>query len=605
MIPLLTIASGHRPSKAFRLGEAFMTGIVYALVAMRLCAADESSPSTTTTLTEIVVTAEKRDSTVEKTPISITALSGTDLLKSGVVDLESAAQEVPGVSMKTGGPSQTEFEMRGLNSAGGNSPTVGFYLDEIPVTSFAFSTAGKVVIDPNLYDLSRVEILRGPQGTLYGSGSMGGTIRLITTQPDLHENEASVNVIGSGTQGGGPNGAINAMVNVPLVNNTLALRVVMTENYTSGWIDRVVLNPFPLPTNVGCAQTSMYGCNRGDVLAAPVQQTFSGTNWDHLESLRASLLAKPTDRMSAEFTAMGQRTQVGGQTLIDEPPGTEAHYQPFDTPEPGQDQFGLAALTMKYEFDAAELVSASGYWHRSLSQVQDGSEVMQEVLELPAYDAAGGGLGNDPWNETDIASQWSQEIRLASTDGRPFQWLGGVFYDKLFSKTDQSSYDSVAGPLFGVATLYHEIVPQTFQQTALFGELSYKITPRMKATAGLRWFDFENTFSATELGFFGPYGNLTPGGSTSEAHDRGFNPKFNLAYFPAENVTLYATAAKGFRPGGGNQTVPTSPATQEGVACAASLAALGQTATPTTYAPDTVWSYEVGEKARLFNTLCN
>jgi len=563
--------------------------------------AGDSAASSSDTLTEIVVTAEKRDSTVEKVPISITALSGEELRASGVVDLESVAQEVPGISMKTGGPSQTEFEMRGLNSAGGNSPTVGFYVDEIPVTSFAFATAGKVVIDPDLYDLSRVEILRGPQGTLYGSGSMGGTIRLITNQPEFNEYKASVDVTGSGTQGGGANGGINAMLNIPLIDDALALRVVVTDKYTSGWIDRIVLNPFPLPTNNGCAPAGMYGCARGNVLSAPVQQTISDTNWDHLQGARASLLAKPTEQFSTELMMMGQKTDLGGQTLIDEPPGIEAHYQPFDTPEPIRDQFWLTALTLKYAFDAAELVSASSYWHRSLSQVQDGSEVMQEVLELPAYDAAGGGLGNDPWSETDTASQWSQEVRLASTGNAPFQWLGGVFYDKLSSKTDQSSYDSAAGPLFGVTTLYHEIVPQTFQQDAVFGEVSYRITEQLKLTTGLRWFDFENSFSATELGFFGPNGNLAPGGSTSEAHDHGLNPKFNLAYYPTDDVTLYATAAKGFRPGGGNQTVPTSSATQEGIACAASLAALGKTATPTTYAPDTVWSYELGEKTRLLD----
>ena len=584
---------------------------MHCLVAGTLCSlanlptrpaygAADAAPETDA-LAEIVVTAEKRDSTVEKVPISITAVSGAELLASGVADLESVAQEVPGISMKTGGPSQTEFEMRGLNSGGGNSPTVGFYVDEIPVTSFAFATAGKVVIDPDLYDLSRVEILRGPQGTLYGSGSMGGTIRLITNQPEFNEYKFSANVTGSGTQGGGANGGINAMFNLPLINDLLALRVVVTEKYTSGWIDRVVLNPFPLPNNDGCAPTGMYGCNRGNVLAAPVQQTITDTNWDHLQGVRASLLARPTDRFSAELMMMGQKTDLGGQTLIDVPPGTEAHYQPFNTPEPIEDQFWLAALTLKYQFTGADLVSASSYWHRSLSQVQDGSEVMQEVLELPGYGPAEGGLGNDPWSERDTASQWSQEIRLASSGSGPFQWLGGAFYDKLESKTDQSSYDDAAGPLFGVTTLYHEIVPQTFQQTALFGELSYKITDQLKATAGVRWFDFENSFSATELGFFGPNGDLTPGGSTSEAHDHGFNPKFNLAYYPTDDVTLYATAAKGFRPGGGNQTVPTSPTTQEGAACAASLAALGKTATPTTYAPDTVWSYELGEKMRLLD----
>src|SRR6202790_4863307 len=118
-------------------------------------------------LQEIVVTAEKRESTVQKTPISITAISGSELQAQGLSDMTSVAQQVPGISFKTSGPGQTEFEMRGLTSTGGESPTVGFYLDEIALTPPAMAQNGKVVIDPSLFDLNRVEVLRGPQGTWY------------------------------------------------------------------------------------------------------------------------------------------------------------------------------------------------------------------------------------------------------------------------------------------------------------------------------------------------------------------------------------------------------------------------------------------------------
>jgi outer membrane receptor protein involved in Fe transport len=149
------------------------TGVMIALSVASLAKAEApakgAGADTVTQLGEIIVTAEKRDATVQKTPISITALKGTDLVQAGVTNLTTVAEQVPGISLKTGGPGQTEFEMRGLNSAGGNSPTVGFYLDDTSLTTFAYATAGKVVIDPDLYDLNRVEVLRGPQGTLYGS----------------------------------------------------------------------------------------------------------------------------------------------------------------------------------------------------------------------------------------------------------------------------------------------------------------------------------------------------------------------------------------------------------------------------------------------------
>jgi outer membrane receptor protein involved in Fe transport len=156
-------------------------------------------------LEEIVVTAEKRTSTVQSTPISITAISGEQLAAQGLSTVEEVAAETPGVSMRTAGPGQTEFEMRGLASSGGVAPTVGFYLDETPLSPAAASLNGKVVIDPDSFDLNRVEVLRGPQGTLYGSGSMGGTIKLITNAPALGKFEGAVDASVSGTQGGGLN----------------------------------------------------------------------------------------------------------------------------------------------------------------------------------------------------------------------------------------------------------------------------------------------------------------------------------------------------------------------------------------------------------------
>ena len=186
------------------------------------------------TLAEVTITAEKRVSTVQDTPISITAVSGDELRERGIADFDALAQSTPGVSLKSEGPGQTEVELRGMTSSGGNSPTVGFYLDDIPLTAPAGAQNGKVVIDPALYDLNRVEVLRGPQGTLYGSGSMGGTVRLITNQPDPSAFHATAESVLSGTDGGGFNHNDSLMVNIPLLQDVLALRVVATEDYVSG-----------------------------------------------------------------------------------------------------------------------------------------------------------------------------------------------------------------------------------------------------------------------------------------------------------------------------------------------------------------------------------
>src|ERR1700689_3051394 len=166
-------------------------------------AADAAASDSGDQLTEVVVTAEKRAENIQTTAASITAVSAQDITDRGIVDFNTLAQSVAGISMRTSGPGQTEFEMRGLNSAGGNTSQVGFYLDETPRSSTASAQLGKEEIDPTLYDLNRVEVLRGPQGTLYGSSSMGGTVKLVPNPPQLGTFAASSENIISDTGSGG------------------------------------------------------------------------------------------------------------------------------------------------------------------------------------------------------------------------------------------------------------------------------------------------------------------------------------------------------------------------------------------------------------------
>src|SRR6266853_2146339 len=321
-------------------------------------------------LQEIIVTAEKRDSTVQKTPISITAISGTDLQAQGLSDFTSVAQQVPGVSFKTSGPGQTEFEMRGLTSTGGESPTVGFYLDDAVLTPAAMAQNGKTVIDPSLFDLNRVEVLRGPQGTLYGAGSMGGTIKLVTNPPNPRAFAANLEGIGSVIFCGGFNHTENLMLNVPLLQDVVALRLVGTDKRIDGWIDRVVLSPFPIEVNNSSTA-------RGNVAAAPVAAQIARSNWEDLRGGRASLLAQPNERFSATLGYMHQEITQDSPNTIDGPPLSQAHYQPFNVAEPFADRFNLYTLTLKYNFDSFQLVSASADWDRQQNQTQDISEAMQ------------------------------------------------------------------------------------------------------------------------------------------------------------------------------------------------------------------------------------
>lgn len=319
-------------------------------------------------LQEITVTAQKRVSTVQNTPISISAVSGEDLLNRGVSSLASLAQGTPGVSLKTEGPSQTEIEMRGMTSSGGNSATVGFYLDDIPLAGPASAQNGHVVIDPDLYDLNRVEILRGPQGTLFGSGSMGGTVRLISNQPNLAEFQATAQSVLSGTDGGGFNHKDSLMVNLPLIDNTVALRVAGTENYTSGWIDRIVANPFPL------AGGNPVGTVRGDVQNAPIEKQYPGSNAYQTYALRATLLWKPTENLSVTPSFFHTTSTQNGISAYDSAPGTLAHYQPFDIAEPLTDSLTAFSLNVNYSFASFDLTSSTARWTRHSTQVWMGIE---------------------------------------------------------------------------------------------------------------------------------------------------------------------------------------------------------------------------------------
>jgi outer membrane receptor protein involved in Fe transport len=560
-------------------------------------------------LDDIVVTAQKRVSTVQETPISISAVSGDVLKDRGITSFTTLAGSTPGVSLKSEGPGETEIEMRGMTASGGNSATVGFYLDDLPLTAPAGAQNGKVVIDPTLYDLNRVEVLRGPQGTLYGSGSMGGTVKLITNQPNLTEYQATVESILSGTDGGAFNHNDNFMVNIPLVTNKLALRVVGSEAYTSGWIDRIVANPFPLP--------STNGAIRGNVQAAPIEKRYPGSNDMQLYGTRTTLLWTPISELKITGSIFYQTAKQNGISAFDSNPGTETRYQPFDVAEPNTDSFVAYSLTANYSFDSFDITSISSQWSRRAMQIQDGSEDFNNPNTGMTY-AANYGLPNPGYygptgsgvvysQEVDPSKQFSQELRAASTGTGKFNWVGGVFFSNFSStwylngtSSNPSAFmDTGTGSPATSTVMWDVTAPTTIKQYAVFGEGTYAITDQLKANAGLRWYSYNYSFSEIFSGWGSALGAATPSESglvTQSAN--GINPKFNLSYDFNKDLMVYATAAKGFRPGGGNAPLPTT-----GPYWGAVFAAYNYTGTkwPSSYQSDSVWSYEIGEKSRFLD----
>ncbi len=380
----------------------------------------------------------------------------------------------------------------------------------------------------------------------------------------------------------------------PPFSHTSMLRVFAkrhgadSDMWVSGWTARDILSPFPLPGNDLAT--------RGDVTAAPLAAAHDNLNWERLRGVRVSALIQLTDALTILPSYMEQRITQGGQNLIDRPPGdVEAHYQPFDLAEPVLDSFNLYSLNMRYAFRPFDLTSQTSRWTHNLRQTQDGSEVLQSVLDLPGYDLADGGIGTSPWVETDYSRQLSKELRVTSTYPSPLRWQFGAFYSDFSSTNYQTGRAPGGAALFGITNLYSQNIVQPIQQVAGFGQAPYRLLPSLTFTAGLRYCDFMSSNDATQSGLFGSNGDDIARHTRTGRLDTGLNPKFTLAWLPNPDLTVYSTISRGFRPGGGNEVVPTTGPDS----CSAALASLGKTSAPLTFGADHVWNYELGEKARL------
>jgi len=558
---------------------------------------------------DIVVTATRRASSVQSTPISITAVGEAEIQSRGVTNLTGLVQSTPGISMKSEGPGQTELELRGMTSSGGNSPTVGFYLDDIPLTAPSGAQNGKVVIDPSLYDLNRVEVLRGPQGTLYGAGSMGGTVRLISNTPDTHRFGLSGEATLSGTDGGGFNHAENLMLNVPLVSDRLALRLVGTQSDTSGWIDRIVAGDYPL--------VSTDGAVRGNVAGAPVIKRYPDANSDHLYGFRATLLWQPTDRLSITPMVMYQRNKQDGISAYDSVPGTDAHYQPFDIAEPATDRIAIFSNAIKWDVGTVTLAATSAWWNRRSIQIEDASEDFNNPdtgatyasnygLANPGYYGASGS-GEVYGNENDPSHQFSQELRISSNGEHRLNWIAGLFFADFGStwNFDGTTLNPQAYMDLGTfapattTTWFKVYSPTKLKQYAAYANGTYALTPQLKLELGLRYYHYDYRFSSTISGWGSGLGAATPSESGQiDQSKNDFNPRFNLSWQPDRDVLAYVTVARGSRPGGGDARYPTT-----GPYWSAVFAPYNYTSGqwPSQYQQDSVWSFEAGSKLRLLN----
>jgi iron complex outermembrane recepter protein len=508
---------------------------------------------------EVVVTARKTVERLQDTPMSIAVVSSDTIDKTGAVTLEDLGRETPGLNIVSAAPGQNAITLRGLS---GNN-TVGFYLDDTPLTIGIGNAAQPTNfdMDPVLFDLDRVEVLKGPQGSLYGAGSFGGTVRYITNQPNLTEEHVSAKVTVSGTEGGGPNEEVDGLINQPLIDGYVALRAMAFERDYSGYI-----NQYPTDPN-----------NYLAVLPGPVDH---GVNTEQTFGGRIAIEARPVEGFSATLAGYYQRMHLGAPFTFDAPPGSfEDPIQSRLVREPSTDEVSLSTLTLQGNLDHVKITSSTSYMDRYIFNAEDDSKDLYyfypQAAVYPSVLYAEAGNHN-----------FVEELRAAGGSG-PVHGVLGLFYAHAvaFGMLDWPTPPQYEAA-FGSEPAYFNWNDFLDVQKAVFGELNVDLAPGLQATLGDRIYQQSQRYVLYIDGIFN--GGLTTPETALYSDARGTTPKYGLSYHVSPDVLAYATAAKGYREGG-----PVYPFPPQ---CAKSFEALGVSTPPTAYQPDSIWNYELGTK---------
>ena len=547
-------------------------------------------PINAQTLEEVVVTARKKDESSFEIPINITAIGGDQLERLKARDFVDFAGSVPGLQFQDLGPGDKEYIIRGVNAKGPS--TVGFYYDEAVVTASNQEDGGGRNVDIKLIDMDRIEVLNGPQGTLYGANSMAGTIKFIPNKPDLETFSSFLEADVSTTEEGGENYAVNGMVNVPL-GGSVGLRVVGWQFDNSGYID----------------QPRVFAGPRNNI------------NDESTSGGRVMLRIQPNDRLTLDVSYFAQHTEVGGSpryTPEGVTPwstdgacgGPSCDFLHFLFPQaqavPGftvtddltntdittnywEDEFSIASLILNYQFDFGNLLATTNLFERDLFFAFDSTPILVNFgIPVP-------GITLQPQTR-DV---WSSEVRFSSDlDGR-FNFVTGVYilreefvFDvevltinpdggpvgKLqpgnFSTLDTNAIFGTGNSFFGV----HDTAD--LEQEAVFGEVYFDLTDRLELTAGLRYFQSDLRATAVEIHSFG--GEPGPAGDSTGDED-ALTFKVSMSYDINDDQMVYGTVSSGFRIGGLNRAnIPFAP----GI--------------PESFDSDDLINYELGYKASLF-----
>lgn len=530
------------------------------------------------TIETVVVTASRRAESAQNVGGGLTAFNSVDLQQMHAHSFTDFATSVPSLSFASGGPTTDLIAIRGVTSGSAQKGSaVGIYLDDVPIGSSTQFGIGSNAFNFNLFDMQRVEVLDGPQGTLYGANSLGGAIKYVTVKPELGTFDAMAEAEGSSTEHGSLNDGLRAMVNVPLFGDKVAVRIDGMQEFDSGY-------------------TQDPAHHRKDVGAG---RTLGG---------RVQMLAQLSTDLDVRLTAMTQYNYGSGADVVFRdftthqplptfysPTGAGTYNQYYALEQPSEKRLNLYSAVANWDLHWAKLTSVTSYQYNYFHTDAD---------VTPLYDVILGGVLTGVFGQTPPpfalptemkTTKFTQELRLASPDNKNFEWVVGGFYTReLTNETIELVDGSTANgqipgtqvPGYTVLPFYGYL-PSTYRELAVFGDGTYYVTDNFDVTLGLRYSTQHQTYSSylQTLLFFPNYYQTTrypaTGNRTSDQSVVTYliNPRYHIN----KNTMLYARVSSGYRPGGPNFVLNTP------------------TNAPPTFAPDKLWNYEIGEKSTLLD----
>ena len=539
-----------------------MSGLAWLSLVATFCFLSGQQAYAQAVLEEVIVTAQKRgEANLQSVPISVQAITGDSLEEAGALDFNDYFRSVPGLDVNDQGPGDKRYVVRGVNAVGAG--TVGLYFDEVVITGENAQDGGGRQPDPRLYDLDRVEVLRGPQGTTFGSSSMAGTIRFLPNRPNLEAFEASVGVAAISTNDSDGIGyKVDGAINIPLAQN-LGLRLAGLKLDKKGYIDN--------------------------------QYDDDGNN-DDTESIRALLAWQPMDRLEVSVLIMQQESETDHRASYHERihnistnskfngESVSGKYRNVDFTLAGfEEEMDLLNFKLVYDADWGEITATVSKLERDSVFNRDSSAAL-EAFSMGAFDATTSGRA--VITQPKDRELESREVRFASGWESPVSLLLGVFQSKeeRFFRSAIFSADAATGKIAAnPTTRLDRNVDTEIEEDAVFGEASWDINERLDLTVGFRWFDFqikEVAESVTSI-------PGTPGtgvGPKFSFDEDGQIFKLNLAYHLTDDFMIYGQIAEGFRSGGTNDTT---------------AAELANVTIPQGFESDELVNFELGLKSTL------